>query len=66
MGNTKSKIPVKKKKISLRKRYIKPYPINNDAITVKYVGYGQYNEKKCNNEPKYSYIYNGVRGGWYV
>ena len=62
MGNTKSKIPKRRKYLW---QYIKPYPINNDAVTVKYVGYGQYNEKKCNNEPKYSYTYKGVPGGWY-
>ena len=79
MGNTKSKIHVENKKISLQKKNIKLYPINNDAVTVKYVGNHEHNkydqkkcnqqkcnQQKCNNEPKYSYIYKGVPGGWYV
>ena len=53
MGNTKSKIHVENKKISLQKKNIKLYPINNDAVTVKYVGnheHNKYDQKKCNQQ----------------
>jgi|TARA_B110000008_G_C16917202_1_gene543171 hypothetical protein len=75
MGNMKSKIhdkDIKKihdknvKKIYLQKLYNKQCRIiNNDAVTIKYIGYDEYNKKKYKNEPKYSYTYKGVPGGWY-
>ena len=34
-------------------------------VTIKYIGYDEYNKKKYKNEPKYSYTYKGVPGGWY-
>jgi hypothetical protein len=63
MGNQKSKIHSKKKppQKTYQKTYIKRYPFNPGAVTVKMIGSNIENIK-----PKYSYIYNGVPGGWYV
>jgi len=59
MGNLKSKINSKKK--PLQTTYIKRYQFNPGAVTVKMIG-----ENNKSIKPKYSYIYNGVPGGWYV
>jgi len=59
MGNLKSKINSKKK--PLQTTYIKRYQFNPGAVTVKMIG-----ENNESSKPKYSYIYNGVPGGWYV
>ena len=57
------------KKSKQRKKIVHEHKITNNCYrynnSVK-VKYTDYNGNIMNIKPKYSYIYNGVPGGWYI
>jgi hypothetical protein len=44
---------------------IKDYSFNHNVVKIKHYNMGS-NSMESNNRAKYSYIYKGVPGGWYV
>ena len=60
--NLSKNIPSYKSRKNYKKRYFEKYPSNPDAIKVRHYRNGV---EVFDVKPHYSYIYNGVPGGWH-
>jgi len=57
---TKKKVNIENKTSFIKSKKIK---INKNAVKITYISNDIDN---FNIKPKYSYVYNGVPGGWYI